>query len=130
MINLINQLNVLLANLWNGRKKGDRATMILPEVSAPIQHSVMYPESLSEGDIPPEEPSFSPGILCPSDDYSISEGDSHVAEKKGPSLQSRASRQAEGVTPAEHPVNAGTRRIAESIAQGLHHVAKPRIPCT
>ena len=94
----------------------------------------MYPESLSEGDIPPKEPSFSPPIFdVTSDDYSISDGDSLVTENTGPSCQSRASLQAEGVTPAEHPVTAGTsqrgrvrtmtQRMAESIAQGLHHVA-------
>ncbi len=38
----------------------DRASMILSEMSAPIQRSAMYPESLSEGDVPPEEPTFSP----------------------------------------------------------------------
>jgi hypothetical protein len=38
----------------------DRASIILSEMSAPIQHSVMYPESISEGDVLPEEPLFSP----------------------------------------------------------------------
>ena len=77
---------------------------ILPAVqpdSAPIQHSVMYPESLSEGDIPLEEPSFSPPVFdVTADDYSISDGDSHVTENTRPSCQSRASLQAEGVTPS------------------------------
>jgi len=45
---------------WQQLAGLNRATSILPEVSAPIQHSVMYPESLSEGDIPQKEPSFSP----------------------------------------------------------------------
>ena len=107
-------------------------------MSAPIQHSVMYPESLSEGDVPPEEPSFSPPVFdVTSDNYSISDGDSHVNENNGPSRQSRAPLQAEGVTPAENPVTAGTsqrgwvrtmsRRMAESIAQGLHHVTHESI---
>jgi hypothetical protein len=123
---------------WQQLAGLDRATTILPEVSAPIQHSVNYPESLSEGDILPEEPSFSPPVFdVTSDDYSISDGDSHVTENTGPSHQSRASLQAEGVTPAEHLVTAGTsqrgrvctmsRRMAESIAQGLHHVAHESI---
>jgi len=98
----------------------------------------MYPESLSEGDILPEKPSFSPPVFnVTSDDYSVSDGDSLVTENTGPSHQSQASHQAEGVTPAEHPVTAGTsqrgwvctmtRRMAESIAQGLHHVAHKSI---
>ena len=69
----------------------------------------MYPESLSEGDIPPEENSFTPPVFdVTSDDYSVSDGDSLVTENTGPSRQSRASHQAEGVTPAEQPVTAGT----------------------
>jgi len=67
----------------------------------------------------------------------VSDGDFLVTENTGPSRQSRASHQAEGVTPAGHPVTAGmsqcgrvrtmTRRMAESIAQGLHHVAHESI---
>jgi hypothetical protein len=123
---------------WQQLAGLDRATTILPEVSAPIQHSVMHPESLSEGDIPPEEPSFSPSVLDVTlDDYNFSDRDSHVTENTGPSRQSWASLQAEGVTPAEHPVTAGTsqrgrvhmmsRRMAESITQDLHHVAHESI---
>jgi hypothetical protein len=108
----------------------DRASMILSEMSTPIQRSVMYPETPSEGDVPPEELPFSPPEFDVTlDDYSISDGDSHVSEHTQPSCQS----QAEGVTPADTPVTAGTsqrgrvrtlsRRMAESIAQGLHHVA-------
>ena len=108
--------------------------MILSEMSAPIQHSVMYPESLSEGDIPPEEPSFSPPVFdVTSDEFSVTDGDSQVSANTEPSRQSRASLQAEGVTPAEPTITAGTsqrgrvrtmsRRMAESIAQGLHRVA-------
>jgi hypothetical protein len=98
----------------------------------------MYPESLSEGDTLPEEPTFSPPVFdVTSDDYSISDGDSHFTENTGPSRQARASLQAEGVSPAEHPVTAGrsqcgrvcrmSQRMAESIAQGLHHVAHESI---
>jgi 4-hydroxy-3-methylbut-2-enyl diphosphate reductase IspH len=94
----------------------------------------MYPESLSEGDIPPEENSFMPPVFdVTSDDYSVSDGDSLVTENTGPSRQSRAPLQTEGVTPAEPTISAGTsqrgrvrtlsRRMAESIAQGLDHVA-------
>jgi hypothetical protein len=123
---------------WQQLAGLDRANATLSEVSAPIQHGVMYPESLSEGDILPEEPSFSrPVFDVTSDDYSVSDVDSLVTENTGPSRQSRASHQAEGVTPAEHPVTAGTsqrgrvrtmtRRMTESIAQILHHVAHKSI---
>jgi hypothetical protein len=98
----------------------------------------MYPESLSEGDTLLEEPTFSPSVFDVTlDDYSVSAEDSHVTENTGPSRQSHAPLQAEGVTPAEHPVTAGTsqrgrvrtmsRRMAESIAQGFHHVAHESI---
>ncbi len=81
---------------WQQLAGLDRATTILSEVSAPIQHGVMYPKSLSEGDTPPEEPSFSPPVFdVTSDDYSISDGNSHVTENTGPSRQSRAPLQAE-----------------------------------
>jgi hypothetical protein len=107
--------------------------MILSEMSAPIQHSPVYPETPSEGDVLPEEFPFSPPVFdVTSDEYSITDGDSQVSENTEPSRQSRASLQAEGVTPAEPTITAGTsqrgrvhtmsRRMAESIAQGLHHV--------
>ena len=115
----------------------DRANAILSEMSAPIQRSVMfmYPETPSEGDVPPEELPFFPPVLdVTSDDYSISEGDSQVSENTEPSRQSRVLLQAEGVTPVEPTVTAGTRqrgrvrtmsqRMAESITQGMHHVAR------
>jgi len=90
----------------------------------------MYPETPSEGDILPEELPFSPPVFdVTSDDYSISDGDSNVSVN----TESRAFLQAEGVTPVDHPVTAGTsqhgwvctmsRRMAESITQGLHHMA-------
>ena len=77
--------------------------MILSEVSAPIQHSVMYPETPSEGDVPPEEPMFSPPVFdVTSDKYSVTDGDSHVTEHAEPSRQSRASLQAEIVRGEHH----------------------------
>ncbi len=131
---------------WQQLAGLDHATTILSEVSAPIQHDVMYPESLSEGATPPEEPTFSPPVFdVTSDNNSVSDGDSHVTENNGPSRQSPAPLQAEGVTPAEHPVTAGTslrgrvhtmsRRMAESIAQAstTWHIntswAKPMKTC-
>jgi hypothetical protein len=107
--------------------------MILSEMSAPIQRNPMYPETPSKGDVPPEESSSSPPLFdVTSDEYIVTDGDSQVSENTKPSRQSRASLQAEGVTPAELPITAGTsqrgrvhsmsRRMAESIAQGLHHV--------
>jgi hypothetical protein len=108
--------------------------MILSEMSAPIQHSIMYPEKPSEGDVPPEELPFFPLVFdVTSDDYSVSDGDSQVSENTKPSHQSQVSLQAEGVTPVEPTVTAGTsqcgrvhtmsQRMAESITQGMHHVA-------
>ncbi len=48
--------------------------------STPIQRSVMYPETPSEGDVPLEELPFSPPEFdVTSDDYSISDGDSRVS---------------------------------------------------
>jgi hypothetical protein len=95
----------------------------------------MYPKTPSEGDVPPEElPFATPVFDVTLDDYSVSDGDSQVSENVRPSPQSRASHQAEGVTPVKTPVTAGTskrgwvrtmsQRMAESIAQGMHHVAR------
>jgi hypothetical protein len=65
----------------------------------------MYPETPSEGDVPPEESCFSPPVFdVTSDEYSVTDGDSQVSENTEPSRQS----QAEGVTPADTPVTAGT----------------------
>ncbi len=113
----------------------DCGNAILLEVSDPTLHSVMYPETPSEGDVPPEELRFAPPVFdVTSDDYSVSDGDFQVLKNVRPSCQSRASHQAEGVTPVETPVTAGTsqhgrvrtmsQRMAESIAQGMHHVAR------
>jgi hypothetical protein len=90
----------------------------------------MYPETPSEGDVLPEELPFSPPVFdVTSDDYSISDEDSNASVN----TKSQASLQAEGVPPVENPVTAGTSqrgrvhtmspRMAESITQGLHHVA-------
>ena len=71
---------------WQQLAGLDRANAILSEVSAPIQHGVKYPVSLSEGDTPPEEPTFSPPVFdVTSDDYRVSDGESWVSENDGPS---------------------------------------------
>ena len=89
---------------WQQLAGLDRASMILSEMSTPIQRSVMYPETPSEGDVPPEESSFSPPVFDVTlNKYSVTDGDSHVTENTGPSRQPRA----EGVTPADTPVTAG-----------------------
>jgi hypothetical protein len=55
--------------------------MILSKVSAPTQHSVMYPETQSETIIPSEEISvLSPFYEFAMDNYSVSDGDSQVTE--------------------------------------------------
>jgi hypothetical protein len=120
---------------WQQLAGLDRATTILLEVSTPTLHSVKYPETPSEGDVLPEElPFVPPASDVTSDNHSVSDGDSQVLENVQPSCQSRASLQPEGVTPIETPLTAGTsqrgrvrtmsRRMAESIAQGMHHVAR------
>ncbi len=120
---------------WQQLAGLDCANAILLEVSAPTPHSVTYPETPSEGDVLPEELPFAPPVFDVTlDDYSVSDGDSQVSENVQPSRQSRASHQVEGVTPVKTPVTAGTsqsgwvrtisRRMAESIAQGMHHVAR------
>jgi hypothetical protein len=120
---------------WQQLAGLDCTTAILLEVSTPTPNSVMYPETPSEGDVPPEELPFAPPVFNVTlDDYSVSDGDSQVSENVRPSCQSRASHQAEGVTPVKTPVTAGTsqcgrvctmsQRMAESIAQGVHHVAR------
>jgi hypothetical protein len=64
--------------------------MILSEMSTPIQRSVMYPETPSEGDVLPEEYPFSPPVFnVTSDEYSVTDGDSQVSENTKPSCQSR-----------------------------------------
>jgi hypothetical protein len=100
---------------------------ILFKVSAPMQHSFMYPKTQSESNVPLEEISVAPPLHeFETDNYIISDGDSQVT-------QSRASHQNEGATSAELNVTTGTSqhgpvcmmsgRMAESVAQGLHYMA-------
>jgi hypothetical protein len=87
----------------------DQATTILSEVSAPIQRSVMYPETPSEEAVSLEEISVVPPFHeFAVDDQSISDGDSQVVENTQPSCQSWASHQNEGVTSADPTVTACT----------------------
>jgi hypothetical protein len=94
---------------WQQLAGLDRVTAILLEVSTPTPHSVMYPETPSEGDVLPEELPFAPPVFNVAlDNYSISDGYSQVSENVRPSCQSQALLQAEEVTPSETPVTAGT----------------------
>jgi hypothetical protein len=94
----------------------------------------MYPETQSEDAASLEEISVVPPFHeLAADNQSVSDGDSQVMENAQPSCQSRASHQNEGVTSVEPTVKAGTsqcgwvrtmsRRMAESVAQGMHHMA-------
>ena len=94
----------------------------------------MYNETQSEANVPSKKISVPPPFHeFTVDNYSISDGDSQVTENVRPSCQSRASHQNEGATSAEPTVTAGTshrgrvrtmsQRMADSVAQGLHHVA-------
>jgi hypothetical protein len=94
----------------------------------------MYHKTPSEANIPLEEIFVAPPFHeFRADNHSISDGDSQVTENMQPSHQSRASHQNEGATSVEPTFTAGTsqrwqvctmsRRIAESAAQGLHHMA-------
>ncbi len=94
----------------------------------------MYPETPSEDVIPLEEISVIPPFhKFAVDNQSISDGGSQVTENVRPSHQSRTSHQNEGVTSVEPTGTAGTsqrgrvckmsRRMAESVAQGMHHMA-------
>jgi hypothetical protein len=88
----------------------------------------------SEANVPSEEISVAPPFHeFVTDDHSVSDGGSQVTENVRPSCQSRASHRSEGATSAEPTVTAGTsqrcrvrtmsRRMAESVALGLHHMA-------
>ena len=86
--------------------KGNHANMILSEMSNPIQRSVMYPESLSDGDIPSQLKSSA--SLCIPETFSrrysaggTTDGSSRVTANTELSRHSRASLQAEGVAPAK-----------------------------
>jgi hypothetical protein len=94
----------------------------------------MYPETPSEDAVSLEEISVIPPFHeFAADNQSVSDGDSQVTENAQPSHQSQASHQNEGVTSVEPTVTAGTsqrgqvctmsRRMAESVAQGMHHMA-------
>jgi hypothetical protein len=48
---------------WQQLAGLDRVNAILSEVSAPTPHSVMYPETPSEGDVPLEELPFAPPVF-------------------------------------------------------------------
>jgi hypothetical protein len=62
---------------WQQLAGLDHATAILLEVSTPTPHSVKYPGTPSEGDVPPEElPFVPPAFDVTSDDHSVSDGDS------------------------------------------------------
>ncbi len=119
---------------WQQLTGLDRATTILSKLSAPIQRSIMYPETQSEDAASSVEISVVPPFhKFPTDNQSFSDGDSQVPENAQPSCQSLASHQNEGVTSVEPTVTAGTsqrgqvrklsRRMAESVAQGMHHLA-------
>jgi hypothetical protein len=119
---------------WQQLAGLDRATTILSEVSAPIQHSVMYPETPSEDAVSSEEISVIPPFhKFAVDNRIVSDQDSQVTENAGPSRQSRATHQNEGVTSVEPTITACTsqrgqvhkmsRRMADSVAQGMHHMA-------
>jgi len=91
----------------------NRAEMILSKVSAPTQHSIMYPETQSEAINPSEEMSVTPPFHeFMTDDHSFSDGDSQITENVRPSRQSRASHGNEGVTSAQPTVTAGTSHEA------------------
>ncbi len=64
-------------------------TTILSKVSAPIQRSVMYPETQSEDAASLEEISVDPPFHeLAADNQSVSDGDSQVTENVQPSCQS------------------------------------------
>jgi hypothetical protein len=71
---------------WQQLAGLDQATTILSKVSAPIQHSVMYPETQSKDTASLEEISVVPPFHeFAADDRSISDGGSQVTENLQPS---------------------------------------------
>jgi hypothetical protein len=76
----------------------------------PKQHSVISLEAPSEEEAHTmSKPIFKPLMYdVTSDDYSISDGDSHVSENSHTSQQNQASHSNEGVIPVEPTVTAGT----------------------
>ncbi len=94
---------------WQQLAGLDQATTILSKVSAPIQRSIMYPETPSEDAISLEEISVVPPFHeFAADDQSISDGGSQVTENARPSHQPLTSHQNEGVTSVEPTVTAVT----------------------
>jgi hypothetical protein len=98
----------------------------------------MYPETQSDDTASSEEISVVPTFHeFAADNRSVSDGYSQVTENARPSRQSRASHQNEGVTSIEPTVTAITsqrervhtmsRRMAKSVAQGMHHMAHQSI---
>jgi hypothetical protein len=94
----------------------------------------MYQGTPSEDTVPLEKTSLAPPFHEFTADYhSISDGDSQVTENVRQSRQSHASHGNEGATSVEPTVTVGTsqcvqvrtmsRKMAESAAQGLHHIA-------
>jgi hypothetical protein len=92
-----------------------------------LRHHLKTPFLLEEISIVPPFHEFA------ADNQSVSDGGSQVTENAQPSCQSWASHQDEGVTSVEPTVTASTsqhgqvrkmsRRMAESVAQGMHHMA-------
>jgi hypothetical protein len=129
----LGRLDVSGTICWQQVAGLDQATTILSKVSAPIQRSVMYPETPYEDAVPLGEisvvPPFHEFVV---DNQSVSDGDSQVTENARLSHQSRASHQHERVTSIEPTVTAGTsqrgqvcklsRRMAESVTQGMQHL--------
>jgi hypothetical protein len=94
---------------WQQLTGLDQVTTILSKVSAPIQRSIMYPETPSEDAVSLEKISVVPPFHeFAADNQSVSDRDSQVTENARPSRQSRASHQNEGVISVEPTVTAGT----------------------
>jgi hypothetical protein len=127
---------------WQQLANLDCAKTIVTEVSTPKQHSIISSKTLFEE----ESHTMSKLIFEPntydttSDDYSISDANLQVSEYSHTSWQNQASHTAEGVTPVEPTVTAGTsqhgqvctmsRRMVESVSQqniygdqGMHYMS-------
>jgi hypothetical protein len=121
----------------------DLVTTILSKVSVPTQHSrIISLQALFEEDANTmSKPFFTPPMYDVTlDDYSVSNGESHVSENSRPSQQAQASNPTAGVTLVEPTVTAGTnqcgqvctmsQRMADSVSQqdffgnhGMHYMA-------
>jgi hypothetical protein len=104
------------------------ATKILSEVSAPTPPSIMSKETPSDEAVPLDRVSFAPPLYeIPLDNYSVSDGLSHVTENAQQPHMIWVSPQAEGAIPVEPTVTAGTslrgqvctmsQRMADSVLQ-------------